>query len=48
MFMGTKPAILAEVRRLTQSQPESVPLRVAVAFWGQERKTWSIRSSAIG
>ncbi|GGE59148.1 hypothetical protein GCM10007421_37180 [Halopseudomonas oceani] len=34
MFMGAKPAILAEVRRLTQSQPESDPLRVAVAFWG--------------
>lgn len=34
MFLGSKDEVLAMLQRLTKSQPEAEPLRIAVAFWG--------------
>lgn len=34
MFLGSKEAVLMLIQRLTDMQPESKPLRIAVAFWG--------------
>ncbi len=34
MFLGSKKAVLTLIQQLTEAQPASKPLRIAVAFWG--------------
>lgn len=34
MFLGSKEAVLAMLHQLTEAQPVTQPLRIAVAFWG--------------
>lgn len=34
MFLDSKEAVLMLIQQLTDTQPESRPLRIAVAFWG--------------
>lgn len=34
MFLGSKEAVLAMLQRMTECQPATQPLRIAVAFWG--------------
>lgn len=34
MFLGSKEAVLMRIQQLTDTLPESKPLRIAVAFWG--------------